>query len=228
MATGASTADLAVILVDAANVCAAAVAQARLHRAVCGIPRVVSVNKMTSPATAGSFRHGPPEFDQHLESLGTAETCYIPISALEGDNVVAWSDRNALVPGPNLLEHRKGSRRRVNGDGPLRFPVQHVLPPRCQLFAATRASSSPALASGRSRHGPALGRTTRVKSCRPRRRSRGKPAPPCRLPSAWSTSWTSAGDCWWTLAACLTSPRRFEATHWIWDEQEPLRPTGPT
>ena len=107
MATGASTADLAVVLIDARN---GVLPQSRRHACIAsllGIPHVVvAVNKMDLVGYSEEvFEDIRQEFAQHLDRLGLRDAHFIPISALEGDNVVARSQRMPWYGGPSLLEH---------------------------------------------------------------------------------------------------------------------------
>ena len=132
MATGASTAELAVILVDATR---GLLSQTRRHgyiASLLGIPSVVAaINKMDLlDYREDVFLKLQDEFLELARQLGIPSVLCIPISALAGDNVVNRSDRMPWYEGQTLLEHldivpvRPG----VNDDA-LRFPVQHVLRP---------------------------------------------------------------------------------------------------
>ncbi len=133
MVTGASTAELAVVLVDARN---GVVEQTRRHAAVAALLRVphvvLAVNKMdlvdyAEPVFAAIAR----EFTRYAASLGVAEVTAIPISALAGDNVVAASGRMDWYGGPTVLEHLESVP--VVADPrrePARFPVQYVIRPQ--------------------------------------------------------------------------------------------------
>jgi len=128
MVTGASTADLAVILVDARK---GVVEQTRRHAyiaTILGLPHVtVAVNKMDL------VDFSQERFDEivcDLESLGLRDLHAIPISALRGDNVVDASDAMAWYDGPALLEHLETVE--IASDRNLderRFPVQWVIRP---------------------------------------------------------------------------------------------------
>jgi sulfate adenylyltransferase large subunit len=132
MATGASTADLAIVLIDARN---GVLQQSRRHAFIAtllGIPRmVVAVNKMDLVEyQAGVFARVREEFTRHLERLGAVDAQFIPISALEGDNVISRSPRMPWYRGESLLEHLENVPLAEDaGDLPLRFPVQYVLRP---------------------------------------------------------------------------------------------------
>ncbi len=132
MATGASTADLAIILVDARK---GILTQSRRHAyiaALLGIPRVVAaINKMDlvdySEEVFDRLSH---DFAVLAERVGIASLEAIPISALEGDNVVRGSERMPWYEGPSLLEYLENveiAGRRA--DAPFRMPVQRVIRP---------------------------------------------------------------------------------------------------
>jgi sulfate adenylyltransferase subunit 1 len=134
MVTGASTADAAVILIDATRVEGGTLLpQTRRHAALAallGIRQVVvAVNKMDligwDRAVFETIRAAFIDFARHL-ALGTAH--YVPISALAGDNVVARSARTAWYDGAPLLEILENLPA-GRGDAPagLRFPVQYVV-----------------------------------------------------------------------------------------------------
>jgi len=137
MATGASTADVAIVLIDANAYLkhGGLLPQSRRHTyiaALLGIPHVVAaVNKMDlvsySEETFAAIRG---EFLAMAERLGLRSVEMVPVSALEGDNVVAPSAAMRWYEGPTLLEYLETVPLRV-GDtsGPMRFPVQLVLRP---------------------------------------------------------------------------------------------------
>jgi sulfate adenylyltransferase large subunit len=130
MATGASTADLAVLLVDARY---GLRPQSRRHAQIArllGISTfVLAVNKMDLM----DFDRGVFDAvrDAFAEMLGDVALHAIPISALHGDNVTAPSDRTPWFDGPHLLEYLEtvSIDRRDVADEPFRFPVQLVLRP---------------------------------------------------------------------------------------------------
>jgi sulfate adenylyltransferase large subunit len=137
MATGASTADVAIILIDA-NAFAKAgglLPQSRRHTYIAsllGIPHVVAaVNKMDlveySQESFDAIRH---DFEALCAQLGLPDVEMIPVSALEGDNVVTPSAAMPWYPGPTLLEYLETVPLvRAETTGPMRFPVQLVLRP---------------------------------------------------------------------------------------------------
>src|SRR6204780_269796 len=134
MVTGASTADLAVILLDARK---GVLEQSKRHAfisALLGIPHlVVAVNKMDlveySQERFDELAVEFAEFAAKLES--SANTVYMPMSALEGDNVVDRSQRMSWYEGPTLLELLEGVEVAYDHphDRPARFPVQWVVRP---------------------------------------------------------------------------------------------------
>ncbi len=107
MATGASTADLAVILIDARK---GVLTQTRRHTFICtllGIRHlVVAVNKMDLMA----YRHDVFEkiendYRAFARSIGTDNITIIPVSALEGDNIISRSTHMTWYHGPTLMAH---------------------------------------------------------------------------------------------------------------------------
>ncbi len=132
MATGASTADVAVILIDARH---GVVEQTRRHTYVCAllrIPRiVVAINKMDLVAFAQErFAEIEAQFRAFAGALDIAIDL-IPISALDGDNVVDPSTRMDWYTGPSLLDHLEGiPLDREQADLPARYPVQWVIRPQ--------------------------------------------------------------------------------------------------
>jgi bifunctional enzyme CysN/CysC len=107
MATGASTAELAVILVDA---CKGVLQQTRRHTRIVsmmGITRLVlAVNKMDLVGyDCASFERIKAEFESFASECGIKRVTAIPISALEGGNVVERAARMSWYDGPSLMEH---------------------------------------------------------------------------------------------------------------------------
>ncbi|MFE3328110.1 sulfate adenylyltransferase subunit 1 [Streptomyces sp. NPDC059176] len=130
MVTGASTADLAVILVDARN---GVVAQTMRHGAIAALLRVphvvLAVNKMdTVGYRQSAFTAIAREFAQRSRELGLADVTAIPMSALTGDNVVEPSTRMDWYDGATLLSHLENVPVAADPVGkPLRMPVQYVI-----------------------------------------------------------------------------------------------------
>ncbi|MEU9981591.1 GTP-binding protein [Streptomyces sp. NPDC050856] len=133
MVTGASTAELAVVLVDARN---GVVEQTRRHAAVAALLRVphvvLAVNKMDLVEYAEPvFAAIAEEFTTYASELGVPEITAIPISALAGDNVVEPSANMVWYGGPTVLEHLETVPVSHDlTDCPARFPVQYVIRPQ--------------------------------------------------------------------------------------------------
>lgn len=133
MVTGASTAQLAIVLVDARN---GVVEQTWRHAAVAALLRVphlvLAVNKMDLVDFDESvFARIAREFTAYAASLGVPEITAIPISALQGDNVVTPSAHMHWYSGPTVLEHLETVpvTHDPTGDA-ARFPVQYVIRPQ--------------------------------------------------------------------------------------------------
>jgi bifunctional enzyme CysN/CysC/sulfate adenylyltransferase subunit 1 len=137
MATGASTADVAVVLIDAKAYLREGrlLPQSRRHTYIAsllGIPHVVAaVNKMDLVGYAEeTFFAIRAEFVEFASRLGLKSVTVIPVSALEGDNVVTPSAAMRWYDGPTLLEFLETVPLASDGQaGPLRFPVQLVQRP---------------------------------------------------------------------------------------------------
>ncbi|MER7487030.1 GTP-binding protein [Streptomyces sp. NPDC126497] len=131
--TGASTADLMVILVDVRN---GVVEQTRRHAAVAALLRiphvVLAVNKMDLVGYGeAEFTAVSREFTETACGLGIPETTAIPMSALLGDQVVTPSERLSWYGGPTLLHHLETvPPAREPAGAAARFPVQYVIRPR--------------------------------------------------------------------------------------------------
>jgi sulfate adenylyltransferase large subunit len=128
MVTGASTADLAIILVDARN---GVVEQTRRHAYITTILRVphitVAVNKMD---LVGWSQERYDEIARDLETLGLSDLHVIPLSALQGDNVVDASENMPWYDGQPLLEHLETIELAFDRNlDARRFPVQWVIRP---------------------------------------------------------------------------------------------------
>ena len=132
MITGGSTASLAIILVDART---GVITQTRRHSyivSLLGIRHVVlAVNKMDLvDFSQDVFRRIVDDYRAFLQPLGIPDLLCVPLSALDGDNVVEKSPRTPWYEGPSLLEHLENVR--IENDPNLtdfRYPVQYVLRP---------------------------------------------------------------------------------------------------
>jgi sulfate adenylyltransferase subunit 1 len=129
MVTGASTANLSVILVDARL---GVIEQSRRHACIASLLRiphlVVAVNKMDLVDWSEErFVEIRSQFEEFLPRLDMKDVKFIPVSALHGDNVVNSSKRTPWYPGPTLLGHLEGVH--IGSDWNLsdfRLPVQWV------------------------------------------------------------------------------------------------------
>ena len=132
MVTGASTADLAIVLVDARN---GLTEQSRRHAFLTTLLRVphlvLAVNKMDLVGYDQSvFDEICAEFSAFATKLEIQDLTFIPISALHGDNVVERSANTPWYDGPSLLHHLEHVH--IASDRNLidvRFPVQYVIRP---------------------------------------------------------------------------------------------------
>ncbi|WP_099865280.1 adenylyl-sulfate kinase [Pararhizobium haloflavum] len=132
MATAASTAELAVLLVDVRK---GLVAQTRRHMHIVqllGVRRLVlAINKMDLAAfSEAAYRAVDQQFAAFAEERGIDDFVSVPVSALSGDNVVVRSSSMPWFDGPTLLDALEAPERsRLDAAGPARFPVQMVCRP---------------------------------------------------------------------------------------------------
>jgi sulfate adenylyltransferase large subunit len=145
MATGASTADLAVILIDAGKGLLPQTTRHAYIASLLGIPSVVAaINKMDLVRYQEErFLTLEKEFVALAERVGIASVECIPISALVGDNVVERSKRTPWYTGPTLLEYLETVPvTKLASTQGLRFPVQYVIRPHANFrgFAGQVAS----------------------------------------------------------------------------------------
>ncbi|MBL8865054.1 MAG: sulfate adenylyltransferase subunit CysN [Planctomycetia bacterium] len=145
MATGASTCQVAIILIDARH---GVQTQTRRHSyivSLLGIKHVVvAINKMDLVGYSQErFDAIKDDYTGFVAKLGLPDIAFIPMSALKGDNVATKSDAMPWYHGPALLDHLEtvhiASDRNL---ADLRFPVQYVLRPNLDFrgFAGTVAS----------------------------------------------------------------------------------------
>ncbi|WEK36298.1 MAG: GTP-binding protein [Candidatus Pseudobacter hemicellulosilyticus] len=133
MVTGASNADLAIILIDARN---GVVEQTRRHSIIASllnIPQiVVAVNKMDMvDFSQDVYNNIVIEYAAVAQSLGLRNVSYIPISALLGDNIVERSTRMSWFEGTSLLQYLEEVEVQQAIDLTRgRFPVQYVIRPQ--------------------------------------------------------------------------------------------------
>ena len=146
MATGASTADVAIILVDARK---GLLPQTRRHSyivSMLGVRRViVAVNKMDLVGyDQATFRTIERDYRALSATLGFAETHVLPLSAVKGDNVTTASLRTPWYRGASLLNLLETIEATPRGDLAFRMPVQWVNRPNLDFrgFSGTLASGS--------------------------------------------------------------------------------------
>ena len=131
MATGASTAELAIILVDARK---GVLSQTRRHTLIASLmgirQMIVAVNKMDlvdfEEQTFQSIRE---QFLEFSKSLNDVTFHFVPLSALEGDNVIRRSERLSWYDGKPVLELLETLPAKPPRDEALRFPIQNVVRP---------------------------------------------------------------------------------------------------
>ena len=166
MATGASTADLAILLIDARK---GALAQTRRHSLICsllGVRHVVlAVNKIDLVSYQSDvFTRIVNEYRAFAEELDFSSIASIPISARHGDNVAKVSDNTPWYRGPSLLDYLETVDVGGNAiDGSFRFPVQWVNRPHLDFrgYAGTVASGT--INAGDPIAVPHTGKISRVK-----------------------------------------------------------------
>jgi bifunctional enzyme CysN/CysC len=133
MVTGASTADLAIILIDARH---GVVEQTRRHSiltSLLGVPHlVVCVNKMDLvDYSEARFKEIREDFENFAARLNLHDVTFLPISALKGDNVVDRTPDLGWFEGPTLLHHLENVYTASDDNRiDVRFPVQYVIRPR--------------------------------------------------------------------------------------------------
>jgi sulfate adenylyltransferase subunit 1 len=137
MVTGASTADLAIVLLDARK---GVLEQSKRHAFLASLLRiphlVLAVNKMDLvDYDQDRFETVKDEFRDFAAKLDIADLTFIPVSALHGDNVVERSSNMGWYEGPPLLHHLEevhiaSDRNHID----TRFPVQYVIRPQSDDF----------------------------------------------------------------------------------------------
>ncbi|WP_181182116.1 MULTISPECIES: sulfate adenylyltransferase subunit CysN [unclassified Mesorhizobium] len=145
MATGASTADLAIVLIDARQ---GVLRQTRRHSIIAsllGIRHIVlAVNKIDLVGFDETvFDRIVTDYGEFAKELGFVSIAPIPMSARFGDNVTSRSERTPWYSGPSLIEHLETvSVDEAAVELPFRFPVQYVNRPNLDFrgFAGTIAS----------------------------------------------------------------------------------------
>lgn len=167
MVTGASTAQLALILIDARN---GVLTQSKRHGLLVSLLQVphlvVVVNKMDLVGYAEEVYNSiVTEYEAFSEKLDIHDLTFIPVSALCGDNVVKKSDKMPWYEGFTLLQHLENVH--VSADQNLvdfRFPVQYVIRPHQDFRGFAGRVVSGAIRPGEEVLVLPSGQTTRVKS----------------------------------------------------------------
>lgn len=148
MVTGASTADLAVILVDARK---GVLVQTRRHSYLCNLigirHLVLAVNKMDLvDYDQQVFDRIVADYAAFAKSIGIEQFTALPISGFKGDNITALSDKTPWFKGPTLVDHLETVEVDTAADlaGPFRLPVQWVNRPNLDFrgFAGLIAAGS--------------------------------------------------------------------------------------
>jgi sulfate adenylyltransferase large subunit len=167
MATGSSTAEAAVVLIDATK---GVLRQSRRHAYIAhllGVRHIAAaVNKMDLVGFSQEvFERIAGEFREFADQLGIRDVYAVPVSALEGDNVVRRSKRMPWFKGPALLEYLETvPATDAAASGPLRFPVQYVIRPDASFRGFAGQVASGALRPGMSVVALPSGVKTRVES----------------------------------------------------------------
>ena len=167
MATGASTADLAIVLIDARK---GVLVQSRRHAfitSLLGIRYVaVAINKMDLvDFREDVFNKIRTEFLAYANSVGLKNVAFFPISALEGDNITEPSLRTPWYKGRSLLDHLESvDLVEARNFTELRFPVQYVNRPTLDFRGFTGQLASGILRPGQTVMTLPSGRITKVKS----------------------------------------------------------------
>ena len=166
MVTGASTADLAVLLVDARK---GVLTQTRRHSYLAqlvGIRRfVLAVNKMDLvDYDCGRFEEICGDYGLFAERTGIADWLAIPLSGLAGDNVVDRSAATSWYDGPSLLDHLGSVQVEADADAqkPFRMPVQWVNRPNQDFRGFAGQIASGTVARGAEVRVLPSGRITRI------------------------------------------------------------------
>ncbi|MBM3752387.1 MAG: sulfate adenylyltransferase subunit CysN [Acidobacteria bacterium] len=166
MATGASTAGLTIILIDARK---GVLVQSRRHAFIAsllGIPQIaVAVNKMDLVDFSQTvFEDIRKDFTAFAAGIGLRNLAFFPVSALDGDNIVTVSPRTPWHTGQSLLEHLETVPVAEDRNfKELRFPVQYVIRPTLDFRGFSGQLASGVLKPGDEVMALPSGRVSRVK-----------------------------------------------------------------
>ena len=230
MATGASTANLAIILIDARH---GVLPQSRRHTFIAsllGIPHLlVAVNKMDlMDFRQDVFDSIRAEFAAFAAKLRVRDASFIPISALDGDNVVRRSERTPWYSGPSLLEHLETVPIEHDANlADMRFPVQMVIRPDLNFRGYAGQVASGIVRAGETVKVMPSGWTTRVKSIVTWDGELEQAFPPQSVTLCLEDELDiSRGDMLVAAEAPPAASNRLEATV-VWMNQKPLRTDWP-
>ena len=167
MITGGSTANLAIILVDART---GVITQTCRHTylvSLLGIKHVVlAVNKMDLvDFDKDTFDRIVADYKRFVEPLDIPDITYIPLSALDGDNVVEKSDRTPWYEGTSLLDYLENVPIDLDRNyEDFRYPVQYVLRPNLDFRGFSGKVASGIVRKGDTVMALPSGKTSKVKS----------------------------------------------------------------
>ena len=168
MVTGASTADLAVILIDARK---GVLVQTRRHSFLChqlGIKNLVlAVNKMDLIGyDQAKFDAIVADYAEFAQSIGIESFTAIPISGLAGDNITSSSGNTGWYSGPTLMEHLEAVEVRSDANiaKPFRMPVQWVNRPNLDFRGFSGLIATGSVKPGDTLRSLPSGKTSTVKS----------------------------------------------------------------
>jgi len=165
MATGASTADLAILLIDARK---GVLVQTKRHAFICsllGVRNVVlAVNKIDLVGYDETiFQRIVAEFSVFADNLNFSSILPIPLSARFGDNVTTCSDKTPWYRGKSLIEHLESVEiGRDLASAPFRFPVQWVNRPNLDFRGFSGTVASGHVRAGQDVTVAVSGRTTKI------------------------------------------------------------------
>jgi bifunctional enzyme CysN/CysC len=227
MATGASNAELAVILVDARK---GVLAQTRRHSLICSLLRirhvVVAINKIDLvDYRQATFDQIARDYSNFASQLGFISIVPIPISARFGDNVTALSTNTSWYRGPSLLDYLETIDVESEVEQqPFRFPVQWVNRPNADFRGYAGTVMSGAIKVGDPIVVAGSGQTSRVKELL----AYEGPLPTAQSGDAITVTLAdeidvARGDLLVTATARPEVSDQF-AAHLIWMSDEPLMP----
>jgi sulfate adenylyltransferase large subunit len=225
MATGASTAQLAIVLVDARK---GVLPQSRRHAFIASLLGIryvaVAVNKMDLVGFRRDiFDQIRAEFLEFAKHLDIPNLHFIPVSALDGDNVVTNSPRTPWYRGGHLLHYLETVPvEDVRAAGDMRFPVQYVIRPTLDFRGYAGQVASGVVRKGDPVMVLPSGRTTRIKSIVTFDGELEEAFPPMSVTVCLDDEIDiSRGDMLVTASRMPHVSRRFEAMI-VWMHQTPL------